>query len=144
MADGAIPSDMWGSLLRIEGSTARTEAKVDALTTEIRDVKAQVADHEHRISPIEAEMAARKLQVAEFGTLKKTVAAIDSWKTSEETTTRNAKSWVGALWGVFGGGFVSAVTFFAASYWQAQPPVNAPVTTHVTMPQVQAPAKPHG
>lgn len=144
MSDGGqIPSDMWGALIRIEGTTSRSEAKIDALTTEIRDVKAQVADLEHRVAPIEAELAARKLQVAEFQSLKLKVAAIDSWKTSEETTSRNAKSWVGGLWGVFGGGFVSAVTFFAASYYQAQPPVNAPVTTHVTVPQVQQ-AKPHG
>lgn len=105
MADNAgIPSDMWGALLRIEGNTARTEAKIDAIGKELSDLKGRV-DHiedAHNVmrSDLDKISAQRSQQVPDFDALKLKVADLDSSRTRLEATATAVKF-------IFGGQLVA-------------------------------------
>ena len=107
MADApGIPSDMWGALLRIEGNTARTEAKIDAIGKELTDLKSRVDDMEQAQSTMRSDLdritAERSQQVPEFDKLKVKVADLDSSRTKLEATATTIKF-------IFGGQLVAII-----------------------------------
>lgn len=95
MAD-SIPSDMWGSLLRIEGNTARSEAKIDSVDAKlgivVRDVdtlKTEHADLRARVDRIDAE---RSIMVPEYQGVKDKVSGLEKWRdTTVAVQRQNAR-----------------------------------------------------
>lgn len=115
---------------KVDGVGSSVKALSEAVAQITVRFDSHIADHEHRLASIESVMAQRALQVREFEDLKKTVATIDNWKTEEQTTSRNAGKWGGAIWGACGSGVTAGLIFLATAYFQAQPPAKIDAGAH--------------
>jgi len=120
---------MWGALLRIEGSTARTEGKVDALAITVSGLttRADAADlivHNLRskLDQIEGE---RSHMVPEFKALITRTDDLETWQTKVETSASTTAMIVKFI---FGGQLVTILAALFAFY-HAQVPAT-PDTAH--------------
>ncbi|WP_296218884.1 hypothetical protein [uncultured Sphingomonas sp.] len=91
-SNNGIPSDMWGALLRIEGNTARTEAKIDAIGKELGDLKSRVDHMEDAQAELRSDLdkitAERGQQVPDFEALKLKVADLEKSRLKIEHTAK--------------------------------------------------------
>jgi Na+/glutamate symporter len=121
---------MWGSLLRIEGTTARTDATVTMLASDVRDIKhtqeqqqQQIDENSDEITRINAE---RAQQVPVFEALIKRVDVVEKTIIEETTKAKTAGRMIGFVWAIFGGVIVSFLTFLMNQYMHAEPPQQPP------------------
>jgi hypothetical protein len=138
---------MWGALLRIEGSTARTEGKVDALAITVSGLTTRVDASDLVISNLRSKLdqieGERSQMVPEFKALITRTDDLEEWQTKVETSANTTAMIVKFI---FGGQLVTILAALFAFY-HAMAATPAPADqqhTKTTIEQtVSAPAVSH-
>ena len=129
----STPGDMTMLLRLIDSKFETMSAKMDGLQQSLDTMNslhkrfdARLDDHEARVQVIEQTMESRKVILKEYEDWKlkvddnsDAITDLKLWKSSVETTTTNAKSWGGAIWGVLGVPVGAFVTFLIGLYVRA-------------------------
>jgi hypothetical protein len=146
--DSSIPSDQAMLLRVIDAKFETSNAKLDGISATLTVMNDRFSHYDKRFENVEhtvadhaAKLAARDLQVIDFVDQKKLIAvntsaiiALEKWQTEEQTTTRNASKWGGAVWTLVGSAVTAILGWLIVSY------VNATATPTV---QVQPPQTVH-
>ena len=121
--EGGLPADMTMLLRLIDSKFETMSAKMDGLQSSLDTMNKlhsrfdqRLDDHESRLQSIEQTMESRKVILAEYDDVKADVKATKDWMTIEQTTAKNAKAWVGAVWAVAGSAFTAIIGWIIVGY----------------------------
>ena len=138
---------MWGALLRIEGSTARTEGKVDALAITVSGLTSRVDDSDREISTLRSTLdkieGERSQMVPEFKALIVRTDELEEWQTKVETSASTTAMIVKFI---FGGQLITILAALFAFYHAMSatpPPVDQQHSKTTIESTVSAPATNH-
>ncbi len=131
--DPSIPADQAMLLRVIDAKFETSNAKLDGISATLTVMNDRFSHYDKRFEHVEhtvaehaAKLAARDLQVVDFMDQKKliqinssAIVALEKWQTEEQTTTRNASRWGGAVWTLVGSAVTAILGWLIVSYVQA-------------------------